>query len=675
MKYLLSLGLLSVALPLFAFAGESVWISDLDTRMIQQGWGSPGRDMSVDGRPLTISGKTFDRGLGTHAESVLYIELGGQGTRFSAEVGLDDEQLNPKASVEFQVVGDGRVLWASGVMRSGDAAKPVSVALDGVKALMLHVGDAGDGIHFDHADWAMARIEMKNGQPRAIPAPREEAVILTPRSGPAPRINGPKIYGCRPGHPFLYKIPVTGDRPMAFSAKNLPKGLQLDSKTGIITGAVPQRGETVVLIQARNAVGKTERSFKIVCGDRIALTPPMGWNSWNCFASAVTENHIKAAADAMIRSGLADHGWSYINIDDFWQKHRNSPDPTLGGPGRDANGRIVPNPRFPDMKGLCDYIHTLGLKAGIYSSPGPWTCGGCMGSFDHETLDAQLYGEWGIDYLKHDWCSYDPKMESKRGTAADFSGIERYWGGPQPQDRRDLMVPYAIMRAALDRVPRDIVYSLCQYGMGNVWEWGDQVGGNCWRTTGDITDTWQSMSGIGFSQAGHERFAGPGRWNDPDMLVVGRVGWGPKLHPTRLTPNEQYTHISLWCLLNSPLLIGCDMTQLDEFTLSLLTNDEVLEVNQDPLGRQAARVGQDGNTEVWMKEMEDGGRAVGLFNRGEFEAVVTARWSDLGLTGAQRVRDLWRQKDLGMFDPEFTANIPRHGAMLIRVAPVSALGS
>jgi alpha-galactosidase len=225
------------------------------------------------------------------------------------------------------------------------------------------------------------------------------------------------------------------------------------------------------------------------------------------------------------------------------------------------------------------------------------------------------------------------------------------------------------MRAALDKVPRDILFSLCQYGMGNVWEWGADVGGNSWRTTGDISDSWGSMSGIGFAQDRPAPYAGPGHFNDPDMLVVGKVGWGPSLHNTHLTPNEQYTHISLWCLLCSPLLIGCDMTQLDEFTLNLLTNDEVLEVNQDPLGRQARRVAREGALEVWAKPMEDGSVAAGLFNRDETPKTVTAKWSDLKLSGKMRVRDLWRQKDLGTFDDRFEAEVLRHGVVLIRLFP------
>ena len=375
---------------------------------------------------------------------------------------------------------------------------------------------------------------------------------------------------------------------------------------------------------------------------------------------------MRAAADALIKSGLQNHGWNYINIDDFWQTHRDSNDPTLQGPARDASGRILPNPRFPDMKGLVDYVHSKGLKIGLYSSPGPWTCGGCVASFGHEIQDAQQYAEWGFDYLKYDWCSYSPELEAKRGSATNL-GVIQSWSASAPKKLTELMYPYAVMQAALAKADRDIVYSLCQYGMGDVWTWGAQVNGNCWRTTGDITDTWGSMAGIGFGQAGHEKFAGPGHWNDPDMLVVGKLGWG-SLRPTRLTPNEQYTHISLWCLLTAPLLIGCDMTQLDDFTLSLLSNDEVLAVSQDSLGKQAGRVAKNGDLEIWAKDMADGSKAVGLFNRSEAETDVEVKWPDLGLTGKHGVRDLWRQKDLGNFSDGFKTSVPRHGVVLIRVS-------
>jgi alpha-galactosidase len=635
-KYLLlALALYSLALLRLARA-DTFGLETMPLQHVQQDWGEPHANQSVDGHPLQLGGKRFDHGLGTHANSTFRITLGGKAERFTATVGVDDE-VDKNGSVVFKVIGDGKTLWESGVLRGGDSAKEVAVALDGVKVLVLAVGDAGDGIDHDHADWADARITMKEGKPEAVAMAGEPAVVLTPKPSPKPRINGARVVGVRPGSPLLFTVPVTGDSPVTLSAKKLPAGLELDPQTGRITGVLREKGTNVVTLRARNAKGKAERTLKIVCGDTIALTPPMGWNSWNCFGCDVTEANVRAAADAMAASGLIKHGWTYINIDDCWEA------------GRDAEGNILSNKKFPDMKALTDYVHSKGLKIGLYSSPGPKTCAGHEGSYKHEELDARRYGDWGFDYLKYDWCSY--------GALAPLPTHDGY------------MKPYRVMRAALDKVPRDIVFSLCQYGMGRVWEWGAQVGGNCWRTTGDISDTWNSMSGIGFGQAGHEKFVGPGHWNDPDMLVVGYVGWSARVRPTKLTPNEQYTHISLWCLLCSPLLIGCDMTKLDDFTLNLLTNDEVLDVSQDPLGCQAGRIARDGQLEVWAKDLEDGSKAVGLFNRGDGEATMTLKWADLGISGKQRVRDLWRQADLGKYTGQFQTQVPRHGVVLVKVTP------
>ena len=306
------------------------------------------------------------------------------------------------------------------------------------------------------------------------------------------------------------------------------------------------------------------------------------------------------------------------------------------------------------MKALADYAHSKGLKLGIYSSPGPKTCAGYEGSYEHEFQDAATFAEWGIDLLKYDWCSY-------RDIAADDS-------------REELRKPYELMRQALDACGRDIVYSLCQYGMGEVSQWGAEVGGNYWRTTGDIVDTWASMSSIGFGQAGLEDYAGPGHWNDPDMLVVGQVGWGPDLHPTRLTKNEQVTHITLWSMLASPLLIGCDLAQLDDWTLALLTNPEVLEVSQDPLGRQARRAAVVDRQEIWARPLVDGTIAVGLFNRSRTETTITVQWSDLGLEGSQPVRDLWQRQDLGAFDGQFSTTVAGHGAVMLRIGAPKDMG-
>jgi len=651
-----------------AQSAKSYFISGLDLSQVQQGWGQPHANRSVGGKPLSVGGQTFTNGLGTHADSQFVIHLGGKAESFSARVGIDDE-VGKQGSVVFKLLGDADVeLWHSKELHGGDAPEPVNLGLAGVKQLTLFV-DSGEDHEFDHADWVDAQITMTTGKPVAGPIFKEEAIVLTPNSSPTPRINSAKVFGVRPGAPFLYTMAVTGDRPMTFAAAGLPTGLQLDEKTGHITGSLSEKGEYLVTLRANNARGKAERKLKIICGGQIGLTPAMGWNSWNCFASAVTADKVKSAADAMVASGLINHGWNYINIDDYWQVNRNSEDPTLQGPHRDAAGRILPNPRFPDMKGLTDYIHGQGLKTGLYSSPGPWTCGDCVASFDHELLDAQQYAAWGFDYLKYDWCSYAPEMEALRGDPSKFPAAAKSWSSSKPNELEQLQKPYRIMRAALDQQHRDILYSFCQYGMGDSWKWVAELGGNSGRTTIDITDTWSSMAGIGFKQNGHEKFAGPGHFNDPDMLVVGKVGWGPSLHPTRLTPNEQYTHISLWCLLAAPLLIGCDMTQMDDFTLGLLTNDEVLEVDQDPLGRQAARVAQNGEVEVWAKDLEDGSKAVGLFNRSHSAAPITATWADLGLSGKQKVRDLWQQKDLGEFSGLFTTHVPRHGVMLVRISP------
>ncbi len=638
-----------------ASQAKKTWLSDLDIGKTQQGWGQPQKDRSVDGNPLRIGGQTFERGLGTHADSVLYVKLAGGTKRFTARVGIDDEVRDPSrsggaspGSVEFRVVADGKDVYSSGIVRSGDAARAVDLDLGGTDMLVLIVTSGPDGINYDHGDWADAAFEVVGAMPTTHDAPKEEAVILTPKPGPEPRITSARVFGVRPGSPVLYTISATGQRPMGFNAENLPDGLSVNAVTGCVTGQIRRRRDYSITLVARNDVGQDRRKLTLKVGDTIALTPPMGWNSWNCWGCAIDEQKIRHAADAMVESGLANHGWRYINIDDCWMVKRDSSDPVVGGPTRDECGRILTNSWFPNMKALTDYVHSRGLKIGLYTSPGPWTCQRFEGAWQHEQSDAQQFADWGFDYLKYDWCGY--------GSVA----------GRQPT-LEQMKEPYRFMRMCLDRVGRDIVYSLCQYGMGDVWEWGTEVGGNCWRTTGDITDSWGSMSGIGFSQDKYSPYASPGHWNDPDMLVVGKVGWGPNLHDAHLTPNEQYTHISLWCLLSSPLLIGCDLTQLDEFTLNLLTNDEVLEVNQDPLGQQARPMAQDGYLEVWAKKMYDGSTAVGLFNRGETPKTITAKWSDLSVSGELRVRDLWRQKDLGTFEDEFEAEVPRHGVIMVRL--------
>ena len=625
---------------------ESIWLETLDLSLMDQGWGTPQAAHSVDNHPLTLHGAVYPHGIGTHADSEWTIDLKGRARRFASVVGVDDDS-GDKGSVVFVIWVDGKEVKRSEAMRGGAVPAVLSVDLQGAKEMVLAVEDAGDGIDHDHADWAGAMLTLMPGEgasPVAVRPPDEPAPPIAKDTSPQPTIHPPRIVGATPERPFLFRIPATGTEPLRFSVKNLPPGLSLNPDTGIITGSLASAGRTNVEVTVQGPNGQTSSLLTIVGGKHmLAQTPPMGWNSWNVWGTAVDDAKVRAAADWMVKSGLAAHGFQYINIDDAWEGQR------------DAQGRIQTNEKFPDMKALADYVHAKGLKLGIYSSPGPKTCAGYEGTYQHEQSDADRYAQWGIDLLKYDWCSYQDIFK-------DGNLDER-------------QKPYKIMRDALDACGRDIVFSLCQYGESDVWTWGESVGGNYWRTTGDITDSWSSMAGIGFKQNGHEAYAGPGHWNDPDMLVVGKLGWGPTLHDSKLTRNEQITHITLWSLLAAPLLIGCDLSQLDDFTLALLTNTEVLEVSQDPQGKQARRVASGDHVEVWARLLADGTTAVGLFNRGRRAAPVTVNWADLGINGPRPVRNLWLRKDEGAFDGSYTVTIPRHGAVLIAVdrrgAPVA----
>lgn len=486
----------------------------------------------------------------------------------------------------------------------------------------------------------------------AVDASYPKAEIRTPAAPRTPRINGPEIFGVRPQHPFLYHIPATGDRPMAFSADNLPDGLKLDSKTGNITGTLDKTGDYNVVFHAKNSLGTADKRFKIVVGETIDLTPAMGWNSWNHYAGKITQDIVLQNAKAMHDSGLIDHGWTYVNIDDTWQGKR-------GGQFHGLQG----DEKFPDIKNLCDQIHAMGLKFGIYSTPwetsyagfpggssenpeGKWTkpegktvknknilpC--AIAPYQFFTNDADQFAAWGVDYLKYDW---NPIL--------------------YPETKR--------MYDALRQSGRDVIFSLSNnMNITNAPDISKIA--NSWRTTGDIKARWDSMSQRGFGQDKWRKYSSPGHWNDPDMLEIATRERG---NPG-LTADEEYTHMTLWCLLDAPLLLANDMSDMDDFTKNLLENDEVISVNQDSLGDQAVTVASTDDTKVYAKKMEDGSKAVGLFNVNAKEPMtVTVKWSDLGISGEQNVRDLWRQKDLGKFKDEFSMKVNPHSAELVKISP------
>ena len=523
---------------------------------------------------------------------------------------------------------------------------------------------------------AFSSVSAKNKATESdtqVNIPDYSQYILTPPAPETPRINSAMVFGVRPGAEILYTIAATGVRPMIFSAEGLPQGVTLDSKSGRISGKVSKEGTYNITLKAENAKGSYSRNLRLVVGDKIALTPPMGWNSWNCWGPTVSQEKVLSSAKALVEQGMADYGWTYINIDDGWQGKR----------GGKLNA-VQPNAKFPDMKALADQIHSMGLKLGVYSGPWvstyaghagthsdnpegtyPWIeegwCNEDMrmtlpddprrfirrrhwrhGEYSWAKIDAKQWAEWGVDYLKYDW---------------------------KPND-----IYYTRQMAeALKKCGRDIVYSISNTApFADAYKFKELT--QCWRTTGDIRDTWQSIYTIGFEQ--QERWAafhGPGHWGDADMLVVGMVGgWKSAPHFSHLTPDEQYTHITLWAMLASPMLIGCDIAKMDDFTRSLLCNFEVNDILQDPLGMRAMPFFRDEKHAVYVKILENGDLAVALFNTSEEPLTIEIEPRTLGLwEKAAMVRDVWRQQVVTLVYPgdTFSTDVAPHGAALYRLSP------
>jgi alpha-galactosidase len=394
----------------------------------------------------------------------------------------------------------------------------------------------------------------------------------------------------------------------------------------------------VLALATVSATAQTPAAPKAqLAAPQVALTPPMGWNSWNYFAGKVDDKGIRAAADQLVATGMKDAGYVYVNIDDTWEGQR------------DANGVLHANEKFPDMKALADYVHSKGLKIGIYSSPGPQTCARFEGSYGHEEQDAKLYAEWGFDYLKYDLCSFRKDVMYKQA----------------PNDKaaqmRLMQAAYEKMDKALKATGRPIVYSFCQYGWDAVWEWAPKTGGNLWRTTEDIEPTWDRIALLGFGQAGLESYAGPGHWNDPDMLEVGNG---------KLTMAENRSHFSLWALLAAPLLAGNDLPNMTPEVKAILTNRDVIAVNQDKLGKQGTRAYAEGEVEVWARHLAGGGLAVGIFNVSEQDRVSTHPFhlnlAKLGLHGKQAGKDLWTGKTITLTDGQ-ALEIVKHDVLMVRL--------
>ncbi len=503
--------------------------------------------------------------------------------------------------------------------------------------------------------------------PSPYPAP-EPGQRLTPPVSPIPSINGAKVYGASVGKELLFQVAISGKRPMEITATGLPKGLSM-SPEGLISGKIDQAGDYPIQITAKNAHGVGSGTITIRIGKGISLTPPMAWNSWYSYSEAVSQEAIEKTAQLMRDRGLLNHGWSFVNIDDCWQGKR----------GGDLFA-IQPNSKFPDMKAMCDRLHAMGLKVGIYSSPWMGTYAGFIGGSapnpeadfsglaipeDQQLQEGQIFGrypglhhrrvdrtgtvwyfdrdakqwaQWGFDYVKVDWNPNDVPTTQKIKNALDASG-------------RDIILSLS------NATPFDRIKPLSQLA-------------NLWRTTGDIQDTWQSISRIGFSQDKWQPYTKPGHWNDPDMLQIGRIGTpnnaNSQFRPTRLTRDEEYLQVSLWSLLSAPLIISSDLEHIDDFTMGLLTNDEVIAVNQDPAANPAAKVWDKDGFQVWTKTLSDGALAAGFFNTGDQKGVCSVSLSDLGLNGTYQVRDLWKRQDAGTAAGTIAVELNPHGATMLK---------
>jgi len=378
----------------------------------------------------------------------------------------------------------------------------------------------------------------------------------------------------------------------------------------------------------------------------LAATPPMGWNSWNMFGSKVNEDAVRATADTLVSSGMKELGYNYVVIDDCWSVKA----------GRDGNDDLVPDPeRFPSgMRALGDYVHSLGLKFGMYSDAAERTCAGYPASYGHEEQDAALFASYGVDFLKYDYCN-------------------------APEDQASAIDRYTRMGKALKGCGREILFSLCEWGNRSPHLWGPQVGGSMWRVSGDIFDSWVnvwnaqgSWYGLGIDTSFGiastvAEYGGPGGWNDLDMLIVGLKGKG-HIAGVGLSNIEYATHMTLWVIACSPLMIGCDIRNMDEHATKLLTNPEVLAINQDPLGIPGRRARKRGPHEVWRKPLSDGSIAVAIFNRDSTGADITVKSSDIGLLDTPKVaQDLWLRKEVGEFTDKLILRVQPHESILLKV--------
>jgi alpha-galactosidase len=705
-KQFLKLLLVGVAAINTLYGDQSqVYFDDMDLSMARSAVDKPMAKADLKGKSMVVAGERFERGVTLHPPHNTRFILNGSSERFTARVGMDDDSKKKLKNgslpfVRFVVLANGEVRFDE-VVKLGQKAVDVSVDLSGVKELNL-ITEEPQKVHYNveyQAVWANAMFI--GGQPSILPLKK---FILTPTESSAPRIHSPKIFGCRPGSPLHYTIATSGERPIKFRAKGLPLGVKLDAQKGRLSGSSQVLGDHKIQLFAENEHGEYHIELVLRVGDEISLTPPMGWNSWYCWSESVSQEKIEGIAHGFAQKGLVDYGWSYINVDDCW-----------GGPQRGGvHHAIQGNERFPDMKGMVDTIHGLGMRAGLYSTLWMSSFGGFIGGTapnaegDYSDFHApedtmlqkgQIFGrcptalksraatigpywfvdndvkqftEWGFDYVKYDW----NERHNQEALSEHLAKHQKFPDDVRPFGVDEVQRKYAYwtrrFHDSFRASPRDMVLSLSPrstYSSGGI----TSKYSNLWRTTNDIVDTWVVVS-ESFKNDAWRKFQRPGHWNDPDMLQVGNKGIPNKfvrtLQETRLTPDEQYTQMSLWSIMASPLLISCDIETMDAFTLNLLKNPEVISVSQDSLGLQGRPVWIDGDLQVWVRELSNGELAIGVFNLGYGTLDANIELNRIGMSGHWSFLDCWTHRDMGVMSQSFSAQVRGHGSVLLRAKPV-----